>query len=271
MGDLPTRSLAVQRTALESGALIPLQTELLPWPEQRFQLRRLISATPKHLAKAGPKPNPFRPWDSRLQVAELEQHVVLLNKYPVQAGHLLLISKTWQAQSDWLQPTDWSAVLSIWNQQPGFWFFNSTAAAGASQPHRHLQLLPRELEAPACPLAAEFEALAAGNPPTKPWHHAVAVRQLPADRTGPELDQAYRDLASELALGDHGQDMHPVHPYNLLVTDHWMAMVRRRIESHAGFSVNALGFAGYLLATKNSNLDWLRTSGGDALLDLVSL
>jgi ATP adenylyltransferase len=65
--------------------------------------------------------------------------------------------------------------------------------------------------------------------------------------------------------------MHPVHPYNLLLTEHWMVMVRRRIESHAGFSVNALGFAGYLLATKNSNLDWLRTSGGDALLDLVSL
>ena len=104
MHELPNRSLAVQRSALQSGALIPLKTELMSGPDERFQLRRLVSATPKHLAKAGPKPNPFRPWDQRLEVASLPEHVVLLNKYPVQAGHLLLITKHWQAQADWLQP-----------------------------------------------------------------------------------------------------------------------------------------------------------------------
>ena len=94
MHELPNRSLAVQRSALQSGALIPLKTELMSGPDERFQLRRLVSATPKHLAKAGPKPNPFRPWDQRLEVASLAEHVVLLNKYPVQAGHLLLITST---------------------------------------------------------------------------------------------------------------------------------------------------------------------------------
>ena len=69
MHDLPNRSLAVQRSALQSGALIPLKTELISGADERFQLRRLISATPKHLTKAGPKPNPFRPWDPRLEVA----------------------------------------------------------------------------------------------------------------------------------------------------------------------------------------------------------
>ncbi|HCV57901.1 MAG TPA: ATP adenylyltransferase, partial [Synechococcales bacterium UBA12195] len=85
MHDLPNRSLAVQRSALQSGALIPLKTELISGADERFQLRRLISATPKHLTKAGPKPNPFRPWDPRLEVACQPEHVVLLNKYPVQA------------------------------------------------------------------------------------------------------------------------------------------------------------------------------------------
>ena len=169
MHELPNRSLAVQRSALQSGALIPLKTELMSGPDERFQLRRLVSATPKHLAKAGPKPNPFRPWDQRLEVASLPEHVVLLNKYPVQAGHLLLITKHWQAQADWLQPSDWQALTAVWAEQPGLWFFNSSAAAGASQPHRHLQLLPRAADQPPCPLDEEFEALAEGQTPAQTW------------------------------------------------------------------------------------------------------
>ena len=176
MHELPNRSLAVQRSALQSGALIPLKTELMSGPDERFQLRRLVSATPKHLAKAGPKPNPFRPWDQRLEVASLPEHVVLLNKYPVQAGHLLLITKHWQAQADWLQPSDWQALTAVWTEQPGFWFFNSSAAAGASQPHRHLQLLPRDADQLPCPLDEEFEALAEGQTPTQTWQKSVAAR-----------------------------------------------------------------------------------------------
>jgi len=270
MDDLPNRSLVVQRSALEAGALIPLKTELLVWPGQRFQLRRLISATPKHLSKAGPKPNPFRPWDRRLEVASLAQHVVLLNKFPVQTGHLLLISKGWQAQSDWLQSADWQALCEVWAQQPGFWFFNSSAAAGASQPHRHLQLLPRDADQSACPLVAELGALAQGQPPSHRWQRCVAARTLSAAPTASELEACYHDLGAELGLGETGGQHRPQHPYNLLLSNQWMVMVRRSQESHAGFSVNALGFAGYMLATEQSNLKWLQSSGGDALLDCVS-
>ena len=61
MHEPPNRSLAVQRSALQSGALIPLKTELMSGPDERFQLRRLVSATPKHLAKAGPSRTHFGP------------------------------------------------------------------------------------------------------------------------------------------------------------------------------------------------------------------
>ena len=270
MHDLPNRSLAVQRSALQSGALIPLKTDVISGPDERFQLRRLISATPKHLTKAGPKPNPFRPWDPRLEVACLPQHVVLLNKYPVQAGHLLLITKRWQAQADWLQASDWAALSAVWSQQPGFWFFNSSAAAGASQPHRHLQLLPRESGQPPCPLAADFEALAQGGSPRWPWQQAAAARQLNSASSAEDLQACYQELAVALGLGAATCDERPKHPYNLLLCNKWMAMVRRQKESHAGFSVNALGFAGYMLATEASDMTWLASSGGDALLDQVS-
>ena len=269
MHELPNRSLAVQRSALQSGALIPLKTELISGPDDRFQLRRLISATPKHLAKAGPKPNPFRPWDQRLEVASLPEHVVLLNKYPVQAGHLLLISKHWQAQADWLQPSDWQALTEVWAQQPGLWFFNSSAAAGASQPHRHLQLLPRVADQLPCPLDAEFEALAQGQSPAQTWQQSVAARELTSG-SAEELQACYQGLAAELEIGSAISHQRPLHPYNLLLCNKWMVMVRRLKESHAGFSVNALGFAGYMLATEESDMNWLTSAGGDALLNQVS-
>ena len=46
-------------------------------------------------------------------------------------------------------------------------------------------------------------------------------------------------------------------------------MVTRRCEGAAGFSINGLGFAGYLLATANSDLAWLKKRGPEALLRQV--
>jgi len=46
--------------------------------------------------------------------------------------------------------------------------------------------------------------------------------------------------------------------------------VRRSQEHWAGFSVNALGFAGYLLVTEASDEAWLRQHGPLALLQAVA-
>ena len=48
-----------------------------------------------------------------------------------------------------------------------------------------------------------------------------------------------------------------------------MALIRRSQDQVMGFSVNALGFAGYLLATHRSELAWLQTHGGEQLLRQV--
>jgi ATP adenylyltransferase len=73
-----------------------------------------------------------------------------------------------------------------------------------------------------------------------------------------------------LGLGDPGKDPHPRHPYNLLFDDQWFMTVRRVREHGAGFSVNALGFAGFLLSTERSDHDWLERHGPWALLQDVA-
>jgi len=275
------RRLALQRSsaATDSGALVPLRTAQLQaeWASP-FLLRRLLSGTPKHLRGGGPKPNPFLPWERDLQVELLDSgHVLLLNKFPVQVGHLLVITAEWQAQAGWLQPADWQAVGRVAADTGGLWFFNSCPAAGASQPHRHLQLLPRRPGEPSCPLAGRFIAQLDGLADRWPWSYCLSRRRVAA-RQGPqaqaqaaaELQQLYIEHARLLGLGSPGQTAEPLHPYNLLFDDDWLMTVRREREHCAGFSLNALGFAGYLLATERSDLDWLQHHGPWKLLEAVA-
>jgi len=266
---------ALQRSELaeRAGVLVPLGTERLADTPEPFVLRRLLSRTPKHLRAGGPKPNPFLPWEPGLEVTRLAAtHVVLLNKYPVQRGHLLLITAGWKPQSGWLEPRDWEAVVQVNADTTGLWFFNSCAEAGASQPHRHLQLLPRHANEVNCPMEASIEEVlrdpTVQRTPIAGWACAVTARQRPDDAV--ELAAIVADHSRSLGLGCPQQDPQPRGAYNLLWTNRWVMTVRRRCEEWAGFSVNALGFAGYLLATDQSDLVWLRQHGPWQLLAAVA-
>jgi len=263
------RALRVSEAALEVGALVPLDTrqEALEGLEP-FVLRRLLSRPPQHLRPEGPRPNPFQPWDRPLEVQCQAAHVVLLNKYPVQRGHLLLITRHWAPQSGWIGPDDWRAVAEVAADTGGLWFFNSSAVAGASQPHRHLQLLPRRAGEASCPLAGALERQLAGLEPPWPWAYCLSRRSDP--QGGQDLPELYRRHCRELGLGEAGIDPEPRAAYNLLFDDHWFLSVRRVIEHGAGFSINALGFAGCLLITPESDLAWLQSHGPLALLAAVA-
>ena len=264
------QALAVSERARSSGALIPLDTELLQPPGiEPFVLRQLLSRPPRHLAAGGPKPNPFLPWDRPLQVALLSSgHVLLLNKFPVQCAHLLVITQQWQPQSGWLVQQDWDAVATVAADTGGLWFFNSSATAGASQPHRHLQLLPRHQGEASCPIAARLEAQLAGEAPPWPWAYRLSRRHHPGGAD--ELAELYQRHCLDLGLGQPGEILSPAHAYNLVFNDHWFLTVRRVREHQAGFSINGLGFAGYLLCTASSDRTWLASPGPWALLQAVA-
>lgn len=265
------QALLRSQQAEQTGLLVPLATEVLPLQLDPFVIRRLLSRTPKHLKAGGPKPNPFLPWEPGLEVCRLPpEHVLLLNKYPVQRGHVLVISDRWKAQSGWLDVADWRAVVQVGMDTSGLWFFNSSAAAGASQPHRHLQLLPGRTGASICPLEPLVEAglkTAVPGLPV-PWAHALSARQDPNDPQ--ELAHLYAEHCRRLGLGCPRSDPQPRGPYNLLFSDRWLLTLVRSREHWAGFSVNALGFAGFLLATEASDLAWLQTHGAWALLEAVA-
>jgi ATP adenylyltransferase len=262
---------ALERSAAAQncGALVPLDTELVTAPDcAPFVLRRLLGAPPRHLRAEGPRPNPFLPWERQLEVSPLgEEHLLLLNKYPVQTGHLLLITQRWQPQSGWLDRIDWEAVTQVGSDTGGLWFFNNSPTAGASQPHRHLQLLPRALGEPSCPLADRLKAQLMSQEQGWSWAYRLERRTGTAAK---DLESLYLSHSASLGIGRPGDDPRPLHAYNLLFDDDWFLTIRRTREHGAGFSVNALGFAGYLLLTERSDLAWLRRHGPLRLLQEVA-
>lgn len=256
--------------ALEAGALVPLATQVLEVHGLApFLLRRLEGAPPRHLSREGPKPNPFLPWEPPLEVDRFaDSHALILNKYPVQPCHLLLITQGWQPQTGWLAAADWRAVAHVAADTGGLWFFNSGPTAGASQPHRHLQLLPRHPGEASCPLASLLQRQLREPEPLWPWHYALSPRW--DGETGRDLPSLYREHAKRLDLGDPEGPGAPRHAYNLIFDDDWFLTVRRSKEHCAGFSVNGLGFAGCLLCTAQSDLVWLEEQGPWSLLAEVA-
>ena len=273
--ELLRKATEVTVAATASGALVPLDTSLTHLMGEggsRFELRHLLSATPKHLRASGPKPNPFLPWDQRLEVDRIgDSHVVILNKYPVQTSHMLLITQDWQPQTGWLSMEDWQSLARIDATTTGLWFFNSGPDAGASQPHRHLQLLPRAAGERICARDGWFRRCAqdATTSVQDPLLRSSRVAAISSTLTGETLQELYFALAEDLGLGHPTTDDCPRGAYNLLLSREWMAIVRRRREGIRGFSVNALGFAGSLLSTEASDRQWIQDSGPEALLQAV--
>ncbi len=267
-----SKALEISRKAVDSGAVIPLDTlkyiSINKYCD--YELRLLKSPIPKYLLEYGPKRNPFIPWDSRLEIQPVyDKHTLILNKYPVQIGHMLLITNNWKAQNGWLNIDDFKAIVNVDNDTTGLWFFNSSKEAGASQPHRHFQLLPRHQDEIICPRYEWFCSLLVNKKyNTSKISHCISIK--PRNKNiiskANDLFNLYKSMVKDMHLGEIDIIDKPLKPYNLLLTSEWMALITREKEKSNGFSINALGFAGYFLGTKKSKIDILFKFGAEGIL-----
>ncbi len=259
--------------ALDCGALQPIKThtEWIECDGLRFPVRWLDALERKAAAGVRGHANPFLPPDPRLTVdAAGPGHLLVLNKFPVMERHLLIVSRDFVAQSDPLQAADFDAVRPLLWAADGLCFYNGDRIAGASQPHRHLQWIPRD-EA-LLPLLAPLEAAAERNEarcPALPYAHAIAA--LPAALWGEadggrQLCECYRAMTDGFGLAGERRGA-----YNLLLTRRAMVLVPRSRESFAGISVNALGFAGSFFVPSPPLLDTVRRTTPPGVLARVGL
>ncbi len=282
-GTLASAMKARIATALANGALRPIVTEQVVVEQDgvRYLVRAVSSLAHKDedpaARKAAPA-NPFQPWEPDLFVADVsETHVALLNKFPVLDRHLLIVTRRFVHQETLLDEDDFAAVARCLSDIDGLCFYNGGESAGASQPHKHMQLVPLPLAAdgPALPVqplldAAHVGANATGNVPGFDFLHAFCWL---SDLASATLLARSRDLMREIGMSalPGADSSRKSTPYNLLLTRDWMLLVPRSREHWEDVSVNALGYAGSLFVRNAAQLDAVRKAGPMAVLRHVSV
>ena len=179
--------------------------------------------------------NPFAAPEPALVVRDrlTPTHRAILNKFSVLREHLLVVTRDDEDQRELLTERDFEALAACMEDAEVLAFYNGGAEAGASQSHKHLQVVTLPLSPRhSVPMDARL-----GGAERLPFRHAFA-RLAPGEATRPAgMLRAYTALRSEAGL-------EVPKPYNLLVTHEWMLVVPRSRDRCEGISINSLAFAG---------------------------
>lgn len=285
--EIRARAAEVTASARTSGALepIPTRVEIVEQAGVRFQVRVLDSRwreqragmEGQRSAARGEPRDPFGPCDPALLLGDLSPtHRCVLNKYPTLRQHLLIVTRHFEDQERLLTTADFHAVWLGLQGINGLGFFNGGRTAGASQAHKHMQLLPTPLHPgePAVPMEGRLAVTerrqgverAVGLPFDHALHHfPPGLEQDPTQAAVATLG-AYHRLLAAVGQARRPGDPRQQGPANLLMTRRWMLLVPRQREAWQGLSTNALGFAGSLMARDQAKLERFRALGPMALL-----
>jgi ATP adenylyltransferase len=275
--------------ALRCGALHRIETvhENIEDNGVSFLVRRISSLARKDDARKeceskieqGSTVNPFLPHDPDLFVADLsDTHIALLNKFNVIGHHLLIVTRRFEPQEALPTVADFAALFVCLAEFEGLGFYNGGTVAGASQRHKHLQIVPLPLatDGPAVPIEPLLARVrmegATGTVPGLPFLHAfakldsaAASHPLHGAKSAFDYFRALLGAVGLCAIDIDGKP-HQSAPYNLLVTRQWMLLVPRSAERVAGISVNALAFAGSLFVRDEEQMRTIKAVGPMSVL-----
>jgi sulfate adenylyltransferase (ADP) / ATP adenylyltransferase len=291
-GLLWEKILATTEHALAAGILVPIPTDSTFIEDRgvRFFVRVLAGLRRKDEARkkqeAGPErgknANPFLPPEKDLTVADIsETHVAVLNKFNVVENHLLIVTRAFEDQDMLLTLADFEALWICMSEYDSLGFYNGGREAGASQQHKHLQVVPLPLapEGPRVPveplLAQTPEGM--GRVPGLPLLHSFV--RLEGGLARSPLEAARKTFALYgIMLSRAGMTPPPLTgsarqslPYCLIVTRSWMLLVPRSREFFEDISLNSLAFAGSFFVRNERQLDRLKSFGPMNALRSVAL
>lgn len=272
--------------ALQCGALIPISTEseFVAQDGVNFLVRIFSNLNRKQIAQNKQDQiinvsrtdfNPFLPYQEDLFVADIsETHVCILNKFNVVDYHLLIITRAFVEQESLLTEEDFAAMWACLAEFDGLAFYNGGKIAGASQRHKHLQIIPLAgTEIPMAPLLTT--ALTTANLengittiPGLPFLHAFTT--FSPDETPQDTLAKYHallDMVNITAIDDYRQSA----AYNFLATRNWMLVVPRLKEDFVSIPVNSLGFAGSLLVKNSAQMQLVKDIGPMNILKNVAI
>ena len=236
--------------------------------------------------------DPFLPYEEDLFVADISStHLCLLNKFNVVDRHLLIVTREFEDQENWLNIEDFWALWVCMQEIDGLAFYNGGKIAGASQRHKHLQLvplpfIPGECYLPIKPaLAATVFNNSIGKVPYFPFCHAIARLHLTLSDSpliaAEKMLACYYSLLRTVNLEVDNNSKVQSGAYNLLATKEWMLLVPRSKESFqckvvhsptttVSIPINSLGFAGSLFVRDREQIKLLEELTPMTLLSKVA-
>lgn len=274
--------------AHQAGSLLPIPTDLhvidrdgLPF------LVRVVAPFARKPRSASPTPpsakhNPFLPYDESLYVTDASKtHVCLLNKFPVVDHHLLMVTREFVHQQSPLDHDDFLACCRCLQEYDGLGFYNSGTLAGASQPHKHLQFIPLPLadQVPYLPIDRLVKGDGVASPQIGrsdglPFEHLIVGL---ADNPNEDVSASaaaiydhYKQMTRQLGLMTDDDTGRIAQAYNLLITRRWLLLVPRSSECFQHISLNALAFAGALLAHNEQQLAQVQATKWLSILKRVT-
>lgn len=210
-------------------------------------------------------------------------HLVVLNKFNVVDHHLLIVTRNFEHQERLLTLEDFEALWRCLREYSSLGFYNGGADAGASQQHKHLQLVPLPLYSNQCqyPFEKLYSPIRKQNEIQRlaPLPFLHAWRRLP-ESMGEDPGKAaqlslsfYRQMLQFVGIGpvSRPDGDYQSAPYNLLITRDWMLLAPRSQECCEAISVNALGYVGSLFVKDCNGLETVRNLGPMNLLQAVSV
>ncbi|MBD2390207.1 phosphorylase [Aphanizomenon flos-aquae NRERC-008] len=268
-GTLWTSIKTTTEQALKSGALksIPTELEIIEQNGVQFIVRILANLNRKEadkekqnqqITKTRKEFNPFLPYEKDLFVADIsDTHVCILNKFNVVDFHLLIITRIFEEQESLLTLQDFTAMWTCLGEFEGLVFYNGGKLAGASQRHKHLQIVPfSETDIPISPLlkTAKLEN-DMGTIREFPFLHAFT--NLNRGESPKITLEKYHTLLQKMGIKPLENNLQSG-AYNLLITQKWMLIVPRKQEEIEGISINSLGFAGALLVKNQQQMELVK-------------
>jgi ATP adenylyltransferase len=188
-------------------------------------------------------------------------HRALLNKFSVLREHLLVVTRGHEDQRELLTERDFEALAVCMEDSEVLAFYNGGAEAGASQSHKHIQVVTLPLSPRrSVPMDALFEKTSSSFP-----FRGAFTRLAHGQAANPSsMKAAY--LALHRAAG-----LVAPQPYNLLVTHEWMLVVPRSRDKFEGISINSLAYAGSFFVRDAAHASALAAAHPMSVLASVAL
>ncbi|KAL8347850.1 hypothetical protein RB601_002849 [Gaeumannomyces tritici] len=207
-------------------------------------------------------------------------HRLIANKFCFTRPMLLLMTRDgFKRQHDPLEAPDlaaaWAALRAM--RTSHFVFYNCGEPSGNSRLHRHVQLTRRPEGFTTFLDHEEGSGGGGGGRPSVPFMYfrEPLMRKVEegedgasAPVTGESLAKVYGELLgrAEASSSFRWDGPGTSCPHNLVMTEHWMAVIPRRRAVWEGLSTNAIGMLGLVGVSSREEADkWVRTGPLEAL------